>query len=531
MKKRLTASLKKLQNSKPAKTPETKLEKLQAWFLARKLDVIIVGILLLISGLVSGLNMTGYPQRFEDEGTYVSQAWAVQNKHTLAHYTYWYDHPPVGWIQIAGYTTLTGAFQRYGSAITAGREFMLVIHLATIVLMYALARRLKIGMIATSVGVLAYALSPLVIEFSRYVLLDNIAIPWLLGAFFLALSPRRNLAAAIGSAFCMAIAILSKETVAVLLPVLIYAMWRNSDKRNRRYMFTTFGVVFVMVSGFYLLYAAIKNELFPGSGHVSLFGTLIWQLSGREGSGSIFDANSGTRGLVKLWLDLDPWLIAAGTLALPFTLVKRNLRVVSLALLTGLVLLLRTGYLPFPYIVALLPFAALTFAGALHYLVVVPLSQKQQRLLGYAAKTGAAALAVVIIAFTLLTVLPQWQPKISAATSNDQDQSSRQAVDWVDQNVGRENRLVVESALWTDLQGKGFSEPEPVWLYKTETDPEVTKEIGGWQGIDYIVLNGPTISNNSPETFPTVYTAIKHSEIVAQFGQDQQKIVIYKVNH
>ena len=128
-------------------------------------------------------------------------------------------------------------------------------------------------------------------------------------------------------------------------------------------------------------------------------------------------------------------------------------------------------------------------------------------------------------------VAPQWQPKLTALTTIDNDQSSRQAVDWVDQNIGRENRLVVESALWTDLQTKGFNQPQPVWLYKTETDPEVTKEIGGWKGIDYIVLDGPTISNNSPKSFPTVYTAIAHSTIVAQFGRDNQEVVIYKVNH
>jgi hypothetical protein len=81
------------------------------------------------------------------------------------------------------------------------------------------------------------------------------------------------------------------------------------------------------------------------------------------------------------------------------------------------------------------------------------------------------------------------------------------------------------------LHDKGFDQPQPVWLYKTETDPAVSKELGGWQGIDYVILNGPTISANSSKTFPTVYTAMAHGQVVAHFGHDSQEILVYKINH
>jgi 4-amino-4-deoxy-L-arabinose transferase-like glycosyltransferase len=167
--------------------PQPRGNRVLDWIRRHKLDSAIITVLLLIAGTVSAVNMTGYPQRFEDEGTYISQAWAIKEQGTLTHYTYWYDHPPVGWIQMAGHLALTGALDRYGSAISAGREFMLLLHLATIVLLFALARRLGIGSIAAGIGTLAYGLSPLVVEFSRYVLLDNVALPWLLAAFLLAL--------------------------------------------------------------------------------------------------------------------------------------------------------------------------------------------------------------------------------------------------------------------------------------------------------------------------------------------------------
>ncbi|MBC7707674.1 glycosyltransferase family 39 protein [Polaromonas sp.] len=501
------------------------------WLKNRKFDVLAVVILLAVAGTVGALNMQGYPQRFEDEGTYVSQAFAVQKQHTLAHYTYWYDHPPVGWIQIAGYTTATHAFDRYPSAISAGREFMLVLHLVTVLLLYALARRVGIGGIAASCGVLLYVLSPLTIEFSRYVLLDNVALPWLLGAFYLALSKRHGLASAIGSAVCMAIAILSKETLVILLPVVLFALWHYGDRRNRRYIVTAFGVIFAMVSGAYVLYAALKNELLPGSGHVSLLGTLYWQIFGRVGSGSVLDPNSATRGLIDYWLHIDQWFIFTGIATLPISLAVRAWRPFGLALLIGVALLLRTGYLPYPYIIAVLPFAALTLAAAIQKLIVNPLTNRHVGLKFSTLRISSAVMAIVLLVTAVSVVGPVWQSKIHAQTSTDNDASSRQAVNYVNTFISRQNRLVVESALWTDIQQDGFQVPQPVWLYKTETDPAVTKAIGGWQGIDYVILNGPTVSQHSAKDFPTVYEAISHAKIVASFGQNNQKILIYKVDH
>jgi hypothetical protein len=324
---------------------------------------------------------------------------------------------------------------------------------------------------------------------------------------------------------------LSKETFMTLLPVLLYTLYRSGDKRNRRYILTAFGVILVTICGFYVLYAALKNELFPGPGHVSLLGSLLWQLFDRQGSGSIFDATSGTRGLVGYWLNIDYWLLAAGAAALPFALWFKNLRPAGLALFIGLVLLLRSGYLPYPYIIALLPFAALSFAGALDHLVIQPLAHRPRRAAA-AIRILSITAAVALVAGTAVFVAPTWHTKLTALTTVDQDASSRQAVSWIDTNINRNNRLVVESALWTDLQGKGFSSPAPVWLYKTETDPAVAKNLGGWQGIDYVVLNGPTVGAKDFDTsFPTVSAAIKHGQLVNQFGQDNQKILVYKITH
>jgi 4-amino-4-deoxy-L-arabinose transferase-like glycosyltransferase len=500
------------------------------WARRHRTDLAILAVLLTVAGSVSAVNMYDYPQRFEDEGTYMSQAWAVQNKQALTHYTYWYDHPPVGWIQIAAYTTVTDAYDRYESAIAAGREFMLVLHLATIGLLYALARRMKLGYVAAGIAVLAYALSPLAVEFSRYVLLDGIALPWLLAALLLAMSRRGHVMTAVFSAICLAIAVMSKETFAVFVPVVLYALYQHSDKRNRRFSIASFGVIFTLLCAFYVLYAALKNELIPGSGHVSLLGSIYWQLFGREGSGSLLEEGSAAAGLVGYWLQIDKWLLAAGTIALPLVAWFRNLRPIALAMFISLLIVLRGGYLPYPYVIAVLPLAALLVGGFIQHYVVFFIKDKCVGWLPSTQRIAAAVVAFLLVAGTTTVILPGWQPKLIAASTQDVDGPSRAAVDWLSDNVSRDKRIAVESAIWTDLQQKGFDTPEPVWLYKTETDPAVTKTLGGWQGIDYLALNGPTLDERNREQFPTVFSAKDNSTVVAEFGDNNNKVVIMRVN-
>ncbi|MEV9285909.1 hypothetical protein AB0148_26875, partial [Klebsiella pneumoniae] len=90
--------------------------------------------------------------RIDDEGTYTAQAYAILNFGEIAHYTYWYDHPPLGWIQIAGYAAATGAFARWDVAVLAGREASIVATLVAAVLLWVLARRVGMSRPAASVA-------------------------------------------------------------------------------------------------------------------------------------------------------------------------------------------------------------------------------------------------------------------------------------------------------------------------------------------------------------------------------------------
>ena len=65
------------------------------WVKAHWAGIALLLPVLVLVGAVHAWGMQVNPQRLDDEGTYVSQAWAVMHWTTLAHYTYWYDHPPL----------------------------------------------------------------------------------------------------------------------------------------------------------------------------------------------------------------------------------------------------------------------------------------------------------------------------------------------------------------------------------------------------------------------------------------------------
>ena len=171
-------------------------QRVRAW----GLDGALVVTLTSIVGVVHAWGMGRSPAFFDDEGAYVSQAYAVDKLHALAPYTYWYDHPPLGWILLAGWAKVVPTFGASSFSIAAARTFILALLILSTALLYGIARRLGIRPMLAAFATLLFGLSPLALHYQRMVLLDNIAVAWLLAAFFLALSPRRRLSAYAASA-------------------------------------------------------------------------------------------------------------------------------------------------------------------------------------------------------------------------------------------------------------------------------------------------------------------------------------------
>lgn len=477
---------------------------------------------LLLAGVVQAWNMAGSPQRIDDEGTYVAQAWAITSLGELAHYTYWYDHPPLGWIQLAGYAQLTGAFERWETAVMAGREAVLVFTIISTGLLWLLGRKLGFSRALATGAALLFALSPLALQFHRTVYLDNIATPWLLGALILAMSRKHQLAGFAGAAVVFGVAVLTKETFLLALPLVAFVMYRSGWPATRRYTLSVATTVLALVGFGYILFAAVKGELVPGPDRVSLVDGIAFQLASRASSGSVADPDSLINRIFAMWWQLDPVFITAGITASLIGLFIKRLRPYAALVLALVAFMFRpNSYLPMPYIIMLLPFAALLVAGVMGW----TFSKLRQ---GSVFSRAGAAAGVAALAVAVVTAAPLWAVQLHGFVLADLDEPTAQAQDWVEENMSRSHRLIVDDAMWVDLVRSGFERNNIIWYYKMDTDAEVRKASPrGWRDSDYIITTDAM--RTFPQQLPQVNEALTNSEIVASFGTGPQKVDIRRI--
>ena len=558
------------------------------WIRRHAADLLILAVLVTVAVVVHMRGMYTTPARFDDEGTYTAYAWAVQVEHRLSHYTYWYAHPPIGWMQMALWNWATDGFARAPYAVASVRQLMVLSKAISVVLLYVLALRLRMTRGAAIAAVLMFSLSPLAVYFTRTALLDNIVTPWLLASFLLAASRRRGLGAAAGSAACFAMAVLSKETALLFLPALVVLFWQCSDRRNRKFTLTFFGSTLFLMLLLYPAYALVKNELLPGSGHVSLLWAVQWQLFDRQGSGSIFTPNSTAHAVLTSWVIQDPWLTRlAVVLILPGLLVRRT-RAITLAFGIQVGELLRSGYLPYPFVVAMIPFGALVIAGVADVVwqrmrpelpstltrhaavrrltadrttersALVPRPTLAERwrarggqpgrpahrrpsLLLTGTKLSVRVAMLAAVAVFLSSVQAPFTARIKDLWYGNRDAGAAAALSWVRANVATTQWLVVDDAFWVDLVRSGFRQKRTIWFTKLDVDPDVKLPVTpAWKGIDYVMLTyqdemsvhltlDDQASAATAAQFPTLAGALRHSTIVGRFGSGKDRVVVWRV--
>ncbi|ARC56389.1 hypothetical protein AS850_04775 [Frondihabitans sp. 762G35] len=484
---------------------------------------------LAIAGIVQRLNMTGAPQRIDDEGTYTAQAYALGHLGELTHYTYWYDHPPLGWIQIAGYTGLTGAFGRYDQAVMAGRESMVFFALVSVLLVWLLGRRMGLSRPAAAVASFVFGVSPLAVQFHRTVYLDNVAVPWLLLAFLLALSRRNQLAGFIGSSFAFGVAVLSKETFLLALPFLAWTMIRNSDRSTRRYTLATSGAVLALVGMGYVVFSIVRGEFLPGKGHTSLIGGLSFQLGTRQASGSIFDTQSLFFRVVSQWWQLDQVFIVLSVLAALVGLFFRRTRPIAALMVFAIAVMFRpNSYVPVPYVIMLLPFGALLIAAAGDSAVKAYRARLGGRVTTTLNRVGATAW-LALTALAIAAIVPLWTIQLRGFLLSNQDQPMVSAERWIDQNVPHDSRLLVDDSMWVDLVRDGFARDNVIWFYKIDTDGAVQAQSpNGWKDSDYVVTTDSIRTSASGS--PDVQAAIANSTVVATWGTGTQQVDVRQIH-
>ncbi|KES06675.1 glycosyltransferase [Streptomyces toyocaensis] len=501
-------------------------------------DLLLCGGLLVAILVVQGWNIADYPTLSDDEGTYLAQAWAVQEGRGLAHYTYWYDHPPLGWIQLAVLTWIPAMISPESMTVGTMRGVMLLISGISAVLVYVLGRRLSLPRWAAALGMVIFGLSPLSVVLQREIFLDNLAVMWTLLAFTLAASPSRHLWHHFGAGIAAAVGVLTKETMLVVLPALFVTAWRHSHRDTRKFALTGAVTACALIGFSYPLFALLKGELFPGSGHVSLWDGVAYQMT-RPGSGFILDEGSGSWGVLQSWLYYDRILPLGGLAGALLLIVTWRWSVTARALagpaLTVAILaalaLRPDGYLPAMYIIQALPFLALVLAGGAasvaHAVLRRRRSATEGRPLTYARYTLAGVLALAATAY----VVPRWYDGARTAVTTEANAPYEAASTWMATEVvdPAGTRVLVDDAMWLDLVHAGYRPgPGVIWFYKADLDPAVTDTLpNGWRDIDYVVAS-PTVRRDAKD-LPNVRQAVEHSKPVAVFGTGADRIEIRQV--
>jgi hypothetical protein len=315
------------------------------------------------------------------------------------------------------------------------------------------------------------------------------------------------------------------------LPGLLLLLWQSLDRRRRAFCLSAFGSVFVLCVLVFPLYAVLKGELLPGHGHVSLLEAVRFQLFSRPSTGTALSSSSLSRQLVDGWLRTDPWLIGIGTaLALP-ALRVRSLRPIAAGLLVLVAAALRPGYLPQPFVIAMLPLCALVIAGVLDAALSMarglPAEPRQRAL-------AAGAVALGVLAFV---VAPSWYRANAYASSQRQNDGVAAAEGWIKSHLDRRNRILVDDTLYVDLVKAGFKQRfGVVWFYKldftTNLDPSIARNLPqGWRAFDYAVSTRVVRSalQQNPHALDQVRQALAHSKPVATFGQGSDRVEVRKI--
>jgi hypothetical protein len=488
----------------------------------RSYTLLIPVLAVALVGVAHFVNVFHAPGLFDDEGTYDSQAWALLHHGTLSHYTYWYDHPPLGWMTLAGWYLLTLAYPLHLNLFDAGRTMMLGCTIVSASLLYVLVRRLGARAWAAGLAVLLFGFAPLGMVWQRQTLLDNIATPLLLGAFVLAMSPRQRLVAAVGAMSALALAILVKETSALLTPFVLWQIWQGTSAERRRITLCLSGTVGLLIVALYPAYALIKGELLPGRNHVSLTWALWWQLVERKGSGSLLNPHSGTRAAVVGWLHADwPLLLGGVAAAILVAATNRKARPLAGAMVLLALQPLRSGYLPAPYVIGLLWPAAALLGLAANTLVDTRIrlrwAWRLPNLARVTHRLAAGGMVFAVIAAATLTLGRDVRADRVVWTS-DPVGTELAAYQWVATHVSPGAFILVDNSAWLYLVTNGFPERTTLWFPKVDLDPAVSSRLqDGWRSVAYVV-DSPVLRDTISQE-PTVRAAVAHGQVIATFGQ------------
>ncbi len=511
----------------------------------------------LLTGAIShGYHLFLYPLYITDEGIYMERAWSVLREGLFSPYTYYYDHAPAGWLVIASWVALLPhQFEAFGNAINTGRVLMLLVHLASVYLLFQTTRRLSGSLMAAVVACFFFNLSPLAVYYQRQVLLDNLMVFWVLLSLYLASSDDRRILTPLFSGLALGMGVLTKENAIFFMPVIGYLLYSKVRPRgNYRFALSFWFFGAFSIISLYFLYAVLKNELLPAhlsfnlnqppAAHVSLLYT-IWQQLHRA-QGGILDPHSlfWTFSL-DAWLPKDTFLLAggAGATLINLYLGLRDRKhhqgelIASLLALSYIFYLVRGSVMLEFYVVPLVPFLAMNIA-----ILMTRLPLLGTRGLGWLSGITRTAILAVFFAVLLLPaggymlvhdqfgkVVPHDLYKLPLTTLQEEQLA------FIRQHIPPSAHVIMDDDLWLQLHDVAPVYPWAHSHWNASGDPAVRDKVfgGDWHNIDYIVMSNKMLiamqQNNTDGGENYILQALQNANPIWQLTHGGVSLAIYQV--
>jgi len=541
-------------------TKQTRAIPLPTW-----LEAVLVVLSLAATFVAHAYNMFNFPRYELDEGTYMSNAWAI-TQGLLSPYPYGYGHPPLAWMQIAAWIQLTGGPFTFGNALNSGRVFMLLYAVGSALLVYLIVRRWSGSRSAALLALVIFSLSPLSITYQRQIYLDNVATFWLLLSLYLLAVSNSRLLFIVLAAISFGISILSKEIMLLFFPVMLYAAWLHSTKFQRKFTFVSFSYIVIAVCSGFVLMAVLKDELFPYTWHLpwdthphlSMLDTFVAQAQRSQSTGNFFVS-------WVAWLDLDTIFIVGSIAAPLFNLVyglwsrwrlllylllslppfrffsqgaRQKLRLrdaervpdrhllISLLAISFWLLLVRGGQVLSFYIIPLIPLIALNVAIALNTILAW---------LGKVVRFDVVRAVLLVI--VIVALVPYDIKAIGGIFYQHPASAQQQALVWIRAHVPHNSFIVINSYLYLDLRvpggqgvGDGAPYPHAEVYWNVAGDPELHQQAldNNPDRIDYIVADSEMLNDiqTTGGDMGIINDALKKSVLRAEFRADDQKLQI-----
>jgi 4-amino-4-deoxy-L-arabinose transferase-like glycosyltransferase len=529
------------------------------------LEAVIVVLSLAATLVVHAYNMFNFPRYELDEGTYISNAWAI-TQGLISPYPYGYGHPPLAWMQIAAWMQLTGGPFTFGNALNSGRVFMLFYAVGSALLVYLIVRRWSGSRSAALLALIIFSLSPLSVTYQRQIWLDNVATFWLLVSLYLLAVSNSRLLFIILAAISFGISVLSKEIMLLFFPVMLYAAWLHTTRFQRKFNIVSFTYIVLAVCSGFVLMAVLKDELFPYAWHLpwdthvhlSMLDTFVGQAQRGQSNGNLITSWTA-------WLSLDQIFIVCSIAAPlfnlvyglwnrrrlllyvllslpPFRYVYRAFRqklksynavrvpdrhlLISLLAISFWMLLIRGGQVLSFYILPLIPLIAVNVAVALNTIL---------SWIGKMVRFDVVRAFLLVI--VLVALIPYDVKGMGGIFSQHPTSAQQQALVWIRTHVPHNSFIVINSYMYLDLRlpggqgvGDGAPYPHAEVYWNVAGDPELHQQAldNNPDRIDYIVADSEMLHDirTTGGDMGIINDALQKSVLRVEFRADDQNLQI-----